>query len=415
MSEYIITGGKRAEGEIEISGSKNASLPIIAATILNGGTTTLYNVPDIHDTQMMFEILKKIGGKVNKKANKVIIDTSKINKYEIPEELMRQMRSSVIFAGALIGKYKEAVFSYPGGCDIGTRPIDLHLKSFEKLGINITKNYGNISCICDKIIPEKIHLDFPSVGATENIILATCLTKGTTTITNAAREPEIIDLQNFLNRMGAKIKGAGSNTIEIQGVEKLKDVSYNIMADRIEAGTFLCLAAMTNGNILLKNIDATYINPVINKLEETGCNFNETKSSIEITAPKRLKAVDIKTMPYPGFPTDMQSIFGTALTTAKGTSVIVENIFENRYKYLQELARMGTKSTIEGKTAIIKGVRRLCGARVRATDLRGGAALVIAGASAKGKTTIENIEYILRGYEKFEQKLNKLNIDIIKK
>ena len=415
MSEYIITGGKRAEGEIEISGSKNASLPIIAATILNGGTTTLYNVPDIHDTQMMFEILKKIGGKVNKKANKVIIDTSKINKYEIPEELMRQMRSSVIFAGALIGKYKEAVFSYPGGCDIGTRPIDLHLKSFEKLGINITKNYGNISCICDKIIPEKIHLDFPSVGATENIILATCLTKGTTTITNAAREPEIIDLQNFLNRMGAKIKGAGSNTIEIQGVEKLKDVSYNIMADRIEAGTFLCLAAMTNGNILLKNIDATYINPVINKLEETGCNFNETKSSIEITAPKRLKAVDIKTMPYPGFPTDMQSIFGTALTTAKGTSVIVENIFENRYKYLQELARMGAKSTIEGKTAIIKGVRRLCGARVRATDLRGGAALVIAGASAKGKTTIENIEYILRGYEKFEQKLNKLNIDIIKK
>ena len=414
MSEYIITGGKRAEGEIEISGSKNASLPIIAATILNGGTTTLYNVPDIHDTQMMFEILKKIGGKVNKKANKVIIDTSKINKYEIPEELMRQMRSSVIFAGALIGKYKEAVFSYPGGCDIGTRPIDLHLKSFEKLGINITKNYGNISCICDKIVPEKIHLDFPSVGATENIILATCLTKGTTTITNAAREPEIIDLQNFLNRMGAKIKGAGSNTIEIQGVEKLKDVSYNIMADRIEAGTYLCLAAMTNGNILLKNIDSTYINPVINKLEEAGCNFNETKSSIEITAPKRLKAVDIKTMPYPGFPTDMQSIFGTALTIAKGTSVIVENIFENRYKYLQELARMGAKSTIEGKTAIIKGVRKLCGARVRATDLRGGAALVIAGASAKGKTTVENIEYILRGYEKFEQKLSKLNIDIIK-
>ena len=214
--------------------------------------------------------------------------------------------------------------------------------------------------------------------------------------------------------MGAKIKGAGSNTIEIQGVEKLKDVSYNVMPDRIEAGTYLCLAAMTNGNILLNNIEATYITPVINKLEEAGCNFNETKNSIEITAPKRLKAVDIKTMPYPGFPTDMQSIFGTILTTAKGTSVIVENIFENRYKYLQELARMGAKSTIEGKTAIIKGVRKLCSARVRASDLRGGAALVIAGASAKGKTTVENIEYILRGYEKFEQKLRKLNIDIIK-
>ena len=215
--------------------------------------------------------------------------------------------------------------------------------------------------------------------------------------------------------MGAKIKGAGSNTIEIQGVENLKDVSYNIMADRIEAGTFLCLGAMTNGNILLKNIDPIYINPVIDKLEEAGCNFNESKNSIEISAPKRLKAVDIKTMPYPGFPTDMQSIFGTALTIAKGTSVIVENIFENRYKYLQELARMGAKSTIEGKTAIIKGVRKLCGAKVRATDLRGGAALVIAGASAKGKTTIENIEYILRGYEKFEHKLRNLNIDIQKK
>ena len=415
MSEYIIQGGEKAQGEVKISGSKNASLPIIAATILNAGKTTLYNVPEIHDTQMMFEILKKLGGKVTKKSNKVIIDTSQITKYEIPEELMRQMRSSVIIAGALIGKYKEAVFSYPGGCDIGTRPIDLHLKAFEKLGINITKNYGNISCICDKIIPEKIQLDFPSVGATENIILASCLAEGTTTIMNAAREPEIIDLQNFLNKMGAKIKGAGSNTIEIQGVKNLKDVSYNIMPDRIEAGTFLCLSAITNGNIILKNMDSTCITPVIHKLEEAGCKFKETKNTIEISTPKRLKAVDIKTMPYPGFPTDMQSIFVTALTLAKGTSVIVENIFENRYRYLQELARMGAKSTVEGKTAIIKGVKRLYGTTVKATDLRGGAALVIAGATAKGKTTVENIEYILRGYEKFEQKLNNLGIKIIKK
>ncbi len=290
----------------------------------------------------------------------------------------------------------------------------MHLKSFEKLGINISKNYGNITCNCDKIIPEKIHLDFPSVGATENIILATCQAEGTTIITNAAREPEIIDLQNFLNRMGAKIQGAGSNVIKIDGVKELKDVSYNIMPDRIETGTFLCLSAITNGNIILKNVEANHITPIIDKLEEAGSNIKIEKNKIEINVPKKIRAVDIKTMPYPGFPTDMQSIFGTTLTLAKGTSVIIENIFENRYKYLQELARMGAKFTIEGKTAIIKGVRKLYGANVLATDLRGGAALVIAGSAAKGMTTIDNIEYILRGYEKFEYKLKNLGIDINK-
>ena len=333
MAQYIIQGGKKAEGEVIISGSKNAALPIIAATILNAGKTTLYNVPNIHDTQMMFEILKKLGGNVTKKFNKIIIDTNKIDKYEIPEDLMRQMRSSVILAGALLGKHRKAIFSYPGGCDIGARPIDLHLKAFEKLGINIDQNYGKIACSCDKIVGEKIDLDFPSVGATENAILASCLAEGKTIITNAAREPEIVDLQNFLNKMGAKIKGAGTNKIEVEGVKNLKDVSYNIMPDRIESGTFLCIAAATNGNILLKNVDTEHITPVINKLEETGCKLKIQRREIEIEAPKKLKAVDIKTMPYPGFPTDMQSIFATTLTTAKGTSIIVENIFENRYKY----------------------------------------------------------------------------------
>ena len=337
MSQYIIKGGKRAEGEVTISGSKNASLPIIAATILNAGKTTLYNVPNIHDTQMMFEILKKLGGNVTKKSNKIIIDTNKIDKYEIPEDLMRQMRSSVILAGALLGKHRKAVFSYPGGCDIGSRPIDLHLKAFEKLGINIDQNYGKIACSCDKIVGEKIDLDFPSVGATENAILASCLAEGKTIITNAAREPEIVDLQNFLNKMGAKIKGAGTNKIEVEGVKNLKDVSYNIMPDRIESGTFLCIAAATNGNILLKNVDTEHITPVINKLEETGCELKIQRREIEIVAPKKLKAVDIKTMPYPGFPTDMQSIFATTLTIAKGTSIIVENIFENRYKYTRRI------------------------------------------------------------------------------
>ncbi len=351
MAQYIIKGGGKAEGEITISGSKNAALPIIAASILNAGKTTLYNVPDIHDTQMMFEILKKLGGNVVKKNNKVIIDTNKINKYEIPEDLMRQMRSSVILAGALIGKHRKAIFSYPGGCDIGTRPIDLHLKAFEKLGINIEQNYGKIACSCDKILGEKIDLDFPSVGATENAILASCLEDGKTIITNAAREPEIIDLQNFLNKMGARIKGAGTNKIEIEGVKTLKDVSYNIMPDRIESGTFLCIAAATNGNVKLKNVDVEHITPIIHKLEETGCTLNIQKREIEIQAPKRLKAVDIKTMPYPGFPTDMQSIFATTLTMAKGTSVIVENIFENRYKYTRRINKNGSENRYRRKNS----------------------------------------------------------------
>ena len=412
MAKYIIKGSNKLEGKVKISGSKNAALPIIAASILNAGKTTLYNVPNIHDTQMMFEILKNLGGKVEKKNNKIIIDTSKIKKYEIPEDLMRQMRSSVILAGSLIGKYQKAIFSYPGGCDIGTRPIDLHLKGFEKLGINITKNYGNISCICDKIIGEKIDLDFPSVGATENIMLASCLGEGTTQINNAAREPEIIDLQNFLNKMGAKIQGAGSNKIQIEGVKKLNDVSYNIMPDRIETGTFLCAAAMSQGNIIIENTNINHITPIISKLEEANCKLKLEKDKIELKAPKKLKALEIRTMPYPGFPTDMQSIFVSMLTIAKGTSIIVENIFESRYKFTQELIRMGAKITIEGKSAIVKGTRKLYGANVNATDLRGGAALVLAGIVAKGETTIENIEYILRGYENLNKKLENLGVNI---
>jgi len=412
MAKYIIKGSNKLEGKVKISGSKNAALPIIAASILNVGKTTLYNVPNIHDTKMMFEILKNLGGKVEKKNNKIIIDTSKIKKYEIPEDLMRQMRSSVILAGSLIGKYQKAIFSYPGGCDIGTRPIDLHLKGFEKLGINITKNYGNISCICDKIVGEKIDLDFPSVGATENIMLASCLGEGTTQINNAAREPEIIDLQNFLNKMGAKIQGAGSNKIQIEGVKKLNDVSYNIMPDRIETGTFLCAAAMSQGNIIIENTNINHITPIISKLEEANCKLKLEKDKIELKAPKKLKALEIRTMPYPGFPTDMQSIFVSMLTIAKGTSIIVENIFESRYKFTQELIRMGAKITIEGKSAIVKGTRKLYGANVNATDLRGGAALVLAGIVAKGETTIENIEYILRGYENLNKKLENLGVNI---
>lgn len=413
MAKYIIHGGRKLEGEVKISGSKNASLPIIAATILNEGETTLYNVPEIHDTKMMFEILKQLGGTVRKKHKKYVINTNGINKFEISEDLMTQMRSSVIFAGALLGKYGKAVFTYPGGCDIGARPIDLHLKNFEKLGINIDKNYGNITCSCDKINGEKIDLEFPSVGATENIILAACLGDGTTVITNAAMEPEITDLQNILNRMGAKIKGAGTSKIEIQGVKKIKkDIGYNVMPDRIEAGTFLCGAAITGGHIIVRDANPNEITPVISKLEEAGCSINIEKHGVEIIAPKKLKAVDIKTMPYPGFPTDMQSVFATLLTLAKGTSIIVENIFENRYKYTKELIKMGAKIQIEGNVAAIKGVRRLYGTNIKACDLRGGAAMVLAGLVAKKETQIENIEYILRGYENLDKKLSGLGAKI---
>ncbi len=414
MASYVIEGGRKLTGEVDISGSKNASLPIIAATLLNKGITKLYNVPNIHDVQIMLKILKVLGCKITKSSGKIVIDSRKINKKEIPEELMNQMRSSVILAGALISRNKEVVFSYPGGCDIGARPIDLHLEGFRKIGIDIEEKSGYIKCNCDNIIGSEITLDFPSVGATENIMLASVYGEGTTIIKNAAREPEIIDLQNFLIKLGANIEGAGESVITIEGINKVKkDISYTVMPDRIEAGTMLCAAAITGGNIKINKVIPEHISSVIYKLEKMGCIINSKKNSIYIEAPKKLKAEDIKTMPYPGFPTDMQSIMASVLTVSKGSSIVVENIFENRYKYTNELIKMGAKIKVEGKTAVFKGVRKLSGAKVKSTDLRGGAALVVAGLSAKGKTEITNIEYILRGYENLEGKLKKLGAKII--
>ena len=414
MKRYVIEGGRKLEGTTYVSGSKNASLPIIAATILNGEISKLYNVPNIHDTKMMYNILKILGCKIKKSNNKIVIDSSKIKEVEIPENLMQEMRSSVIIAGALLARKKEAIFTYPGGCDIGSRPIDLHIKAFEKLGIKVEEESGYIHCKADEIVGNDIGLDFPSVGATENIMLASVFAKGTTRIINAAMEPEIIDLQNALNSMGAKISGAGTNNIIIKGVEKLKNLSYNIIPDRIEAGTLLCAAAITGGNITLQKVIPQHIETLTNKLQEMGCSLKISKNEIILKAPKRLKPVDVKTLPYPGFPTDMQSVLGTTVAVAKGTSIITENIFENRFKYLSELKKMGAKVTIEGRTAVIKGVRKLSKANVRATDLRGGAALVIAGLNAKGRTTVENIEYILRGYEDFDRKLQSLGANIYK-
>ena len=412
MYKFVIKGGTKLDGETYVSGSKNASLPILAATIISGKTSKLYNVPEIEDVKTTLKILEELGCKVKKDKNKVIINSKDMNKTKISDELMRKLRSSVIIAGAIIARFKEVQFSYPGGCDIGARPIDLHLKNFQKIGIKIDENTSYIDCRCDKIDTKIIDLDFPSVGATENLILATVLGNHEITITNAAMEPEIVDLANFLNRMGAKVWGAGTNTIKIKGVQNLKEASYTIMPDRIEAGTLLIAAAMTKGRIKLNKVNPEHISPLLHKLVECGCRIIEDRNCIYLYADKNLVSTEIKTMPYPGFPTDLQPLFSTFLTTCKGTSIVTENIFENRFKFMQEIKRMGGKVNIEGKTLIIKGGKRLHGADVESTDLRGGAALVLAGLTAKGITKVDNVKYILRGYENLDKKLNSLGARI---
>ncbi len=414
MYSYIIKGGSRLNGNVNISGSKNASLPILAATILSGKTTKLYNVPNIEDVKTTIKILEELGCYVKKENNKLIINSKNVNSYTISDDLMRKLRSSVIIAGAIIGRMQKVKFSYPGGCDIGSRPIDLHLKSFEKMGIKIDENTSYIECKCDKIKDTIIQLDFPSVGATENIILASILGESEIIIKNAAREPEIIDLVNFLNKMGAKIYGAGTSEIKIISVKSLKDVSYRIMPDRIEAGTFLIATAMASGQVTLNQVNSEHLSPILHKLRECGCQIEENKNSIIINSNKRLISTEIKTMPYPGFPTDLQPLFSCLLTICKGTSIVTENIFENRYKFMQELKRMGAKFNLEGKTLVIKGVKKLHGGIVESTDLRGGAALVIAGISAKGITRINKIEHILRGYDNLDYKFNMLGANIIR-
>lgn len=415
MYDYIIKGGKRLEGEVDVSGSKNATLPILAATILSGKITKLYNVPNIEDVKITIKILEHLGCKIRREKNKLIINSKNIKRKTIPEELMRKLRSSVVLVGAILARFKEARFSYPGGCDIGARPIDLHLSSFKKLGIKIEENAGFIGCKYDTIKSSILHLDFPSVGATENIILASVLADGEITITNSAMEPEIVDLCNMLNKMGAKIKGAGTNEIKITGVKILSDVSYTIMPDRIEAGTLLVAGAITGGKIKLNKVYPEHITPILHKLEECGCKIKTEKRTVYLEAPKKINGTSIKTLPYPGFPTDMQPIFTILLMTANGISIVQENIFENRFKYVQELKRMGVKADLQNNTLIITGIKKLHGAKMEATDLRGGAAMILAGLVAKGKTQISKLEYVLRGYEDFDKKLISLGANIIRK
>lgn len=414
MEKYIIEGGHKLEGVVNISGSKNAALPIIAATILNGGISVIENCPNIHDVQMMFTILEELGANVEKSGEKIIVDTTNINKMEISANLMREMRSSVIIAGALIGRFKKCTFTYPGGCEIGARPINMHIDGFKQLGVKVDEEYGYISCQAENLKATDITLDFPSVGATENIMLASCLADGNTYIRNVAREPEIKDLQDFLNKMGANIKGAGSNTIVVSGVKKLHDVEHKVISDRIEAGTYLCIAAATRGNLELINVNSEHIFAIIHKLKRMGIKIRNTTNSINIETTERILPTTIKTNPYPGFPTDMQSQIAALLTTVKGTSIIVENIFENRFKYANELIRMGANINIEGKTAIIQGVPKLYGTEVETKDLRGGAALVLAGLMADGITTINGINYLERGYENLVEKLSIIGAKIKK-
>ena len=414
MYTYIVTGGNRLEGEITVQGSKNSALPIIASTILNGTTSIINNCPNISDTSIMRDILKLLGCNVSYERNRLIVNSILCDNDEIPANLMKEMRSSIILMGAILARHGRVVLSYPGGCEIGSRPIDLHLEGLKRLGATITEKHGYIVCETNKLKGAEISLDFPSVGATENIMLAATLADGVTIIRNAAREPEIIELQEFLKLCGAKIKGAGSGTIKIKGVPRLHEAEYEVKSDRIVAGTYLCAAAMNNGKVLLNNVVVENIRSIIHKLQEAGCDCRISNGNqILIKAPQRLNAIKtIKTLPYPGFPTDMQSQMVTLLSVAEGTSIVVENIFENRYKYVSELTKMGAEITIEGRTAIIKGVEKLTGATVEAKELRGGASLVLAGLVAEGYTQISGVKYIERGYENLIENLNKLGAKI---
>ncbi|MBA1333688.1 MAG: UDP-N-acetylglucosamine 1-carboxyvinyltransferase [Firmicutes bacterium] len=412
MSVYRVVGGNRLQGEIKVEGSKNAVLPILAATVLNKGESIIENVPELNDVITMLRILESLGCRVEYKDQSVWVDASNITSSEMPANLVKQMRSSIILLGSLLGRTGRVVSTYPGGCAIGVRPIDLHLKGLRRLGAKIDMQ-GQIVCEGETLKGTEIQLDYPSVGATENIMLAAVLAKGTTIIRNAAKEPEIVDLQDFLNSMGAKVYGSGNHIIRIEGVGKLHSTRYSVIPDRIAAGTYMAAAAVTGGTVLLKDVVVEHLHPLIDKFKESGCEIETNCTRLRISAPKQIKAIElVRTLPYPGFPTDAQPQMMAAMCTAQGTSIFVENIFENRYRHVDELTKMGADIKVDGRIAVVKGVRRLNGTTVLAKDLRGGAALVLAGMVAEGTTVIEGVEHIDRGYEELGNKLKSLGADI---
>lgn len=416
MELLKINGPCKLEGEARVQGAKNSTLPLLAASVLCRGESVFHNCPRLSDVDTSVEILEHLGCKVRRENDTLIVNSAGMTGWEIPDTLMRKMRSSIVFLGAILARMDQAALSYPGGCALGPRPIDLHLEALKRLGVRIEEQHGRIQCSVGRgLCGGVIRLSFPSVGATENILLAAVMADGVTTIHNAAREPEIRDLAEYLNSCGGEIRGAGESTIVIHGVPKLHGCAHRIMPDRIAAATLLAAAASTGGSLLLSNGEPNHLQPVLQILEEAGCDLRLRKHQIELTAPPRLNGVkNVRTMPYPGFPTDAQSPVMAMLLKACGTSVFVENIFQSRYKHADELARMGGSIQVIGRVAVVKGVTRLSGARVVAPDLRGGAALVIAGLGAEGVTEVLGLDCLDRGYENFEGILRSLGADIVR-
>lgn len=416
MDKFIIKGGRPLEGEVEISGAKNAVVAIIPAVILADGPCILENVPQISDVSISLRILYEMGADVRMLGkNTVRIDASGIKEPIVPYEMAKHMRASYYFLGTLLGKFNRARVSMPGGCYLGDRPIDQHLKAFSALGAECILDHGMIDIQAKSLIGSQIYFDFVTVGATINTMLAAVKATGMTIIENAAKEPHVVDLANFLNSMGADIMGAGTDVIKIRGVKTLKGTNYAIIPDQIEAGTYMIAAAATRGNVLIKNVIPKHLESITAKLEKIGVNVEEFDDSVRISVDGPLVKTNIKTMPHPGFPTDMQPQISTLLCLAEGTSIVTEDIFNNRFRYVDELRRMGADISVDGKVAVIEGVGSLMGAPVTAPDLRAGAALVIAGLAAHGVTEIEDIYHIERGYEEIEQKLRNLGADIVKK
>lgn len=414
MGKYIIEGQRKLRGEIDIQGSKNSALPILAATVLCKGVSVIHNCPRLSDIGATINILEHLGCKVKREDSTIIVDSTNVNRYDIPENLMHEMRSSIIFLGAVIGRLGKANISTPGGCEIGLRPINLHLEAMEKFGVMIEEGYGRLECtVEDGLKAANITLSFPSVGATENIILAASTAKGTTVIINAAREPEISDLADFLNGCGARISGAGESTVVIEGVQSLYGTEHTVIPDRIAAATYMAAAAITQGSVTLRNIIPSHIGSVNSVLEEMGCDISINGRNLTLVAPPRLQRVRIiRTMPYPGFPTDIQAPVMALTTVAKGTSVVIETIFESRYKHVSQLVRLGAKIMVDGRTAVIEGVDQLTGAEIVSPDLRGGCALVLAGLCAKGTTVVDAINHIDRGYDGLDEVLNSMGANI---
>ncbi len=416
MSVLLVTGKNKLSGETDVQGAKNSALPIIAATVLTKGENVLYNCPALSDVEASSQILRYLGCEVRRYNHTMLISADNINKSDIPDVLMRKTRSSIVFLGAILARTGEAKLSFPGGCELGPRPIDMHLKALEQMGAEIEEKHGVISCKAPQgLSGAKIALSFPSVGATEDIMIAASVANGTTTIINAAREPEICDLADYLNDCGAKIYGAGEGVIVIDGAKNLRGVNHTIIPDRIVAATLMSAAAVTGSQIILKGVIQSHLGAVIPVLEEAGCNIRNDGTTLSIEGPKRLSSFRmVRTMPYPGFPTDAQAVLMAVACLSKGTTVFVENIFENRYRHTTELSRMGAKIKTEGKVAVVEGVSSLYGAKVDATDLRGGAALVVAALAADGVTEIGKVCYLERGYESIELMLGSLGADIKK-